>query len=156
MKPYSVDLRQKIVPTYLNETIIQRQLAQRFHVALSFVIKILKQYRETGCLSPRKSPGRPRKLNQEQLKVLEVLVEEKNDWTLEEDGRELEKRRGVQVSHTTIDRMTKQLELTVKKIVNPDREGKRASASVKGRPQETIDKRKENGSISDRAKNLQH
>ena len=84
MKPYSVDLRQKIVETYLNEKIPQRQLARRFHVALSFVIKILKQYRETSCLEPRKSPGRPPKLNQEQLEVLQVIVEENNDWTLEE------------------------------------------------------------------------
>lgn len=115
MKAYSVDLRQKIVDTYINEKITQRQLAQRFHVALSFVIKILKQYRETGCLEPRKSPGRPPKLNEEQLGVLQVVVEENNDWTLEEYSRELEKRTGVRVSHTTIDRMTNKLGLTVKK-----------------------------------------
>ena len=48
MKSYSLDLRQKIVDVYQSESISQRQLAQRFGVAKSFVIKLLKQYRETG------------------------------------------------------------------------------------------------------------
>ncbi len=56
MKPYSIALRQKIIETYENEVISQRQLAKRFRVAFSFVIKILKQYRETG--DPGKSSGR--------------------------------------------------------------------------------------------------
>jgi transposase len=36
MKAYSTDLRQKIIETYENERISQRQLAQRFRVTLSF------------------------------------------------------------------------------------------------------------------------
>ena len=39
MKAYSLDLRQKIVDVYQSESISQRQLAQRFGVAKSFVIK---------------------------------------------------------------------------------------------------------------------
>jgi len=46
MKFYSVDLRQKIINVYETEPISQRQLAQRFCVALSFVQKLLKQYRQ--------------------------------------------------------------------------------------------------------------
>jgi len=48
MKAYSTDLRQKIIETYEKGHISQCQLAQRFPVAKSFVIKLLKQYRETG------------------------------------------------------------------------------------------------------------
>lgn len=37
MKAYSIDLRQKLIDVYENEEISQRQLAQRFCVALSFI-----------------------------------------------------------------------------------------------------------------------
>ena len=84
MKPYSVNLRQKIIETYENEDISQRQLAHRFRVAFRFVITILKQYRETGDLSPGKSSGRPLKLKESQQEKLKFLGEENNDWTLEE------------------------------------------------------------------------
>ncbi len=53
MQPYSLDLRQRIVDTYAEGNTSQRQLAQRFRVAHSFVQKILKQYRETGSLEPK-------------------------------------------------------------------------------------------------------
>ncbi|MBO1347836.1 MAG: IS630 family transposase [Hormoscilla sp. GUM202] len=115
MKPYSVELRQKIIETYENEVISQRQLAKRFRVAFSFVIKILKQYRSTGNLDPKKSTGRPLKLNQSQQEKLKVLVEENNDWTLEEYRSELEKKTGGKVRSSTIDRMTKRWGLTIKK-----------------------------------------
>ena len=58
MKSYSLDFRQKVIETYENEPISQRQLAQRFRVAPSFVTKLLKQYRETGQLAPKARPGR--------------------------------------------------------------------------------------------------
>jgi transposase len=67
MKAYSTDLRQKIIETYENERISQRQLAQRFRVTLSFIVKLLKQYRETGDLAPKTSPGRPRELDEAQM-----------------------------------------------------------------------------------------
>ena len=53
MQPYSLDLRQRIIDTYAEGNTSQRQLAQRFRVAPSFVQKILKQYRETGSLEPK-------------------------------------------------------------------------------------------------------
>lgn len=53
MKAYSLDLRQKIIDTYFEGGISQRQLAKRFRVALSFVEKLLKQYRETGSIAPK-------------------------------------------------------------------------------------------------------
>ena len=115
MKAYSVDLRQKIIETYLSENVSQRKLAQRFQVTLGFITKLLKQYNETGSLEPKTSPGRPLKLNEEQLEILKAVVEEKNDLTLEEYQSELEKRTRVQVSRSTIDRMIKRLGITVKK-----------------------------------------
>ena len=68
MKAYSIDLRQKIIETYEMEKISQRQLAGRFRVALSFITKLLKQYRETGDIAPKPNRGGVKlKLNREQL-----------------------------------------------------------------------------------------
>jgi len=41
MKAYSLDFRQKIIDTYVNDEISQRQLAKRFRVTLSFIQKLL-------------------------------------------------------------------------------------------------------------------
>ncbi|OJJ20685.1 hypothetical protein BI308_20515 [Roseofilum reptotaenium AO1-A] len=57
MKAYSIDLRQKIIDTYYNQPISQRQLATRFCVALSLVQKLLKQYRLTGNVAPQPHRG---------------------------------------------------------------------------------------------------
>lgn len=72
MKAYSLEFRQKIVDTYLEGGISQRQLAERFKVALSFVEKLLKQYRETRSVAPKiRIQQTPTKLNEEQLNILQ-------------------------------------------------------------------------------------
>jgi len=116
VKAYSLDLRQKIVDAYAEGNISQRQVAQQFRVALSFVQKLLKQQRETGSIAPKKRTEQtPTKLNPEQLQVLEQLVSEYNDATLEELRELLEQKTAVRVGRSTVDRMVKKLNLTVKK-----------------------------------------
>lgn len=115
MKAYSTDLRQKIIETYENERISQRQLAQRFRVATSFVIKLLKQHRETGDLAPKTSPGRPRELDDEQMKQVQALVEANPDATLDELRAEVAQACGVTVSRPTMGRVMKRLGFTRKK-----------------------------------------
>ncbi|WP_245587557.1 helix-turn-helix domain-containing protein [Cylindrospermum stagnale] len=53
MKAYSLDLRQKIIDSYFEGKISQRQIAKRFQVALSFVEKLLKQYRDKATIAPK-------------------------------------------------------------------------------------------------------
>ena len=82
MKAYSVDLKQKIVDIYQSESISQRQLAQRFGVTKSFVIKLLKQYRETGDIRPLPHGGGAKlKVSPQQLETLGELIETHNDGT---------------------------------------------------------------------------
>ncbi len=57
MKPYSIDLRQKIVDAYNNQESSYRQLAQRFRVSLSFVKRLLKRYKDTGKIEPKPHGG---------------------------------------------------------------------------------------------------
>ncbi len=75
MKAYSLDLRQKIIDVYNKEKISQRRLAKRFDVALSFIVKLLRQYRASGEISPKPFNGGVKlKLSPENLVVLADLI----------------------------------------------------------------------------------
>lgn len=116
MKAYSLDLRQKIIDVYENEKISQRQLAKRFCVALSFIVKLLKQYRSTGQIAPKPFNGGVRlKLTPDKFLILADLIENNNDATLDELCQMLEKKTGISISRATMGRMTQRLRLTVKK-----------------------------------------
>ena len=80
---------------------------------MSFVQKLLKQYRETKNLTPRTDRcGVKGKLNAEQLLILAQLVEASDDATLEELRYLLYGRIGFSVSRATIGRMIKLLDIT--------------------------------------------
>ena len=116
MKPYSLDFRQKIIDTFLEGGISQRQLAKRFKVAPSFIQKLLKKYRETGNIAPlTRTKQTPPKLNEEQLKILEEIVEAKNDATLSEIRSELKEKTGITIGISTVDRMLRRIEISLKK-----------------------------------------
>lgn len=124
MKPYSLDLRQKIIDTYRAGGISQRQLAERFQVALSFIEKLLKHDRETGSIAPKaRTQQTPTKLNSEQLATLEQLVIANNDATLAELREQLKQATGVVIGRSTVDRMLSKLNLTRKKKPAPRRQG---------------------------------
>ena len=116
MKAYSLDFRQKIIHVYENEKSSQRQLAQRFCVALSFIQKLLKQYRETGVIAAKPFAGGVKlKLNSEQLVSLSELIEANKDATLKELVHLFQEKTGVTLSRATMGRMTQKLKMTVKK-----------------------------------------
>ena len=130
MKAYSIDFRQKILDTYHTEPISQKAIAKRFSVALSFVQKLLKQYRrDTKNITPRTDRcGVKGKLNAEQLLILAQLIEVNNDATLEELRYLLYEKIGFSVSRATIGRMIKLLGITVKKNSLPFRQRHRPSS----------------------------
>ena len=116
MKPYSIDFRQKIIEVYEKENISIRKLAQRFQVAKSFIQKLLKQYRETGDITPKTQGGSPpTKLQKEHLVTLIEIIESNNDATLEELCELLQQKSGIKVSRATMGRITLQLNYSVKK-----------------------------------------
>lgn len=132
MKAYSLDLRQKIVDTYLEGGISQRQLAKRFKVALSFIEKLLKQYRETGSIAPLvRRQQTPPKLNEQQLNVLKEIVSAKNDATLSEIRSSLEQKTRITIGISTVDRMLKMMKIGVKKNITRWRERNSKSSIIK-------------------------
>lgn len=116
MKAYSMDLRLKIIETYQNEKISQKQLARRFRVSQSFITKLLRRYRETGEIAPLPFGGGVKlKLNASGLATLAELIEKNNDGTLEELCELLKEQTGVAISRATMGRMAQQLKYTWKK-----------------------------------------
>jgi transposase len=65
--------------------------------------------------------------------VLEQLVEQYNDATLEELRDLLEQKTGVRIGRSTVDRMLTKLDLTVKKNTASHRKRKRPSAEATSR-----------------------
>lgn len=118
MKAYSLDFRQKIVDCYEKGGISQRQLAKRFCVAPSFIIKLLKQYKQTRELSPKPRPGRPRKLNVEHHRTVQEWIEEQPDLLLSEVSERLTQQFSVEVSESTLSRTMHRLGLSRKKKVS--------------------------------------
>ena len=57
MKPYSIDLRKKIVKAYSEGDTSIRKVANRFGVAKSFVQKLLSMNKTQGHLEPRQQGG---------------------------------------------------------------------------------------------------
>lgn len=113
MKPYSVDLRQKIIDVYNQGNISQRQLARQFRVALSFIQKLVKQYKETGSVAPKmRRQQTPTKLTDEHLEILRNLVAENQQATLQQLKTELALRTGVTISISTVHRMLRRLNLS--------------------------------------------
>lgn len=122
MQPYSLDLRQKIVDAYVEGNTSQRQIAQQFRVAYSFVRKLVKQYRETGEIAPKqRTEQTPTKLSVAHLEILATIVESNNDATLAELCDLLDQRVGVRIGVSTMFRMLEKLNLTLKKNATPRR-----------------------------------
>jgi transposase len=111
MKSYPVEFRQKILDCYFNEPISQRQLAKRFCVSLSFIEKLIKQYRETKDISPKtyRCGGRP-KLNEEELLILRELIVNNKDATLAQLVQLFQEKTGVKLSISTVFRLVKRLQ----------------------------------------------
>src|SRR5262245_35614731 len=116
MKPYPLELRQRIVAAVEQRDETIEEIAEMFGVTERYVYKLLKLQRETGDLSPQPpSGGAVAKLNEERLLKLAEMVADRPDATLEELRRALNSRRRNTVSISTVWRGLRQIDFTVKK-----------------------------------------
>lgn len=134
MKAYSVDLRQKIVDAYEQKEGSQRELAKRFKVSPNFVRLLLKRRQTEGTIEPKPHTGGFAAKLAGQQSIVQQLVEQDNDATLEELCEQIEQRTQIRVSCSTLCRTLQQLNLTRKKNSachsSPDRAGSIVTASV--------------------------
>ena len=103
MKPYSNDLRQKVIEVYGQGKSSLREIAERFLVSLSFVMALVKQFRETDHIDPKPhGGGKQRKIAGAHLFILRQLVEENSDATLVEVSNLFFEQTGIKVSESTV------------------------------------------------------
>lgn len=115
MKPYSVDLREKVVNAYHSGNISVRKLAVNFGVGKAFVQKMLKQYQEQGHVNPGKQGTRKKAVLAESGTQLVALVEKYPDATLSEYCEYWLESQGQLVSNSMMCRELQKLNLTRKK-----------------------------------------
>ena len=134
MRPYSRDLRIRVVQAYENHEGSMRQLAARFRLSLSCVRDLLTRYRTTGDVAPKPhGGGYPAKLTTEGLEALKTLVHATPDATLQELGTQLSTTQQVTVSPATISRALGKLSLPRKKNLSRRRARAARSPTATGR-----------------------
>jgi transposase len=91
-------------------------IEERIQVGKNFVCNLLKLWITTDSVSPRPhGGGKPSKFAPSQTAILQDIVEQNNDATLEELAKLLEEKCGLKVSPSTICRQLQKLNLTLKK-----------------------------------------
>ena len=116
MKPYSRDIRTKIIEARKNTDESTGQLADRFRVSYSFVSRLLRRFDATNSIEPLPHGGGKQPLiDSKHLDTVKELVEEDNDATLQELRDRLEEKTDIKVSIPTMCRLVQKLNLTRKK-----------------------------------------
>jgi transposase len=116
MKPYPIELRERIIAAVDNEIGTISEIAEIFNVKERFIYKLLSQRREEGNIIPRPhGGGAVAKLDEKKKEVLAEIVSENPDATLEELRDALKKRTQIEISISTVWRRLAEARLTLKK-----------------------------------------
>jgi transposase len=116
MKPYPLELRERIVESVDQNTHTIAELAEIYQITERYIYKLLKLRRETGDLTPLPhSGGCEPLLNDQHLLVIADLVARHPDATLKELKQMIEKHCGPDVCLTTVWNALNRCGLTVKK-----------------------------------------
>jgi transposase len=116
MKPYSLDLRQRVVHAYEQAEGSIPQIASRFGVGTAFVKKMLRQWRATGDLARlAHGGGKPPSLTDRQRQLLKRKVRQQNDISLAELQSLLDETEHIRVHVSPISRALSGLGLPLQK-----------------------------------------
>jgi transposase len=108
MRAYSEDLRKKIVAA-VERGMPKAQATRTFDVSLSSVKRYARRVRQGDSLEPKKSPGRPRKVDEKAQVLLEKDVEERPGATISQRRRFLEHITATTLSNSTVRRLMKRM-----------------------------------------------
>ena len=101
-KPYSLDLRERVVAAVEKEGLSRHQAAARFGLAVSTVVHWVRRFRLTGSVAPSKIGGyKPKVLRGEHADWLTARCREK-DFTLSQLVEELGELRGLKVDRRSV------------------------------------------------------
>lgn len=133
MKPYSLDLREKILSTYEAGNTSIRQVAERFQVSKTTVQALLKRKQATGTLErARATGGKASQLAGYEQEIAE-MVEQHQDYTLAEYCEYWQDKTGVWVSESAMCRFLQKQQLTIKKNLSQRSSGRTGEASSTSR-----------------------
>lgn len=118
MRPYSLDLRERIVKAVNEEKQSIKVVAERFGVSRWTVNRYLKRGAEDK-LAASKPPGRPRSLDEEGIELLKTHVQAHPDWSLEQHAEALVEVGAVTLKKSSVGNYFKRLGITIKKDVLP-------------------------------------
>lgn len=120
-KPYSLDLRERVVAAVEEQGLSRNQAAARFGVAVSTAVHWVRRYRSTGSVAPSKIGGyKPKTLTGDHAEWLIARCRGK-DFTLSQLVEELQAVRGLKVDRHSVWDFVHAHDLSFKK--NPVRQG---------------------------------
>jgi transposase len=103
VRPYSEDIRIRVIQAYTNREGSLRSVARRFDVSLSFVRDLLRRFRETGSVAPKKYVGKSTsKLDQDSLQLILRLIDDNPALPLSHLCERLAQERQVTISRATM------------------------------------------------------
>jgi transposase len=116
MKPYSNDLRSRIVATYERGEYSLEEVAALFAMSVASVKNFVRRYRETGSAEglPH-AGGQTLSLNDQQVGFVRDAIKETTDLTLAELRQRLKRKYQKGVSAPTLSRLLQRLGLPRKK-----------------------------------------
>jgi transposase len=109
MRAYSEDLRKKVVAAIEQRGMSKTEAARTFDVSLSSVKRYARIARQGESLTPKRSPGRPRIVDQKAQVLLEEDVKERPGATISQRRRFLEHITATDMSDSTVRRLMKRL-----------------------------------------------
>jgi transposase len=111
-RPYSLDLRERIVDAY-DDGVSVAELVDQYKVGRSTIYSYINQFQETGSVAAKEyQPGRKKKLEPYETEVRQIIAEHP-DGTLAEFCDKLSPH--VSVSTTTLCDFLRDLKITRKK-----------------------------------------
>jgi len=114
-KPYSQDLRDRVIDAVEQEGMSRRAAARLFKVSPSTVVKWIDLYRRTERREPSRVRGHRPSALEPHVEFLKAARAEKADTTLEALSRRLLAERGVKADTSMLSRFFRRIGVTFKK-----------------------------------------
>ncbi len=115
VRPYSQDLRQRVIAAVEEEGLSRREASRRYRISDSSAVKWLQAYRRGGRSRPRPMGGDRRSVLKSQAPWLLRLVERETDLTLAAVAERLWTERGVKADVSMLSRFFKAQGISFKK-----------------------------------------
>jgi transposase len=125
MKPYSQDLRDRVVQDVNCGVCSQTGAAVKYSVSLSFVQKLMKRVRDTGSTAAKLATGGVKRCLVEAEKLIRAEVKHNPDVTLNAVCEQVEAELGVWSDDSMMSRELKRLGITLKKRSSTPASGRR-------------------------------